>query len=355
MSVRSRLERGFTDPGRTAAVLGAVILLATVTFLMSPLVVTIPGNLRVFVDVAIIFMLYGLVVLGLNLQYGYTGLINFGPVAFYLVGGYAAAIIVAENPTVGTGFGLAWPVGIVGGVIAAGMLGVLVGAATLKIREDFLAITTLAAAEVLLEIFINVRELAGGTDGMVGFPRPIYDAAGNSDTGLVGAAFVFGALLLLVYGLFSRLTSAPYGRVLRGIRGDELATKTLGKHTFRYKMEVFIYGSMIAGLAGSLLVLHNGGITPGFFTVQVTIVLWIGMLIGGPGKHLATLAGLAIIVSLRLVTRFGQGVLPELIPGLTPAKYGSLRLFAIGLILVLIIRYRPHGIWGNKKEVSLDQ
>jgi branched-chain amino acid transport system permease protein len=352
---RTVLARLYADRTRLAGLLGTLVLVGTVAFLLSPLVVTIPGDARVFVDVFIIFALFGLVVLGLNLQYGYAGLINFGPVAFYLVGGYATAIIVAENPDIGTGFDLVWPVGVAGGVVVAGVLGVLVGAATLKIREDFLAIVTLAAAEVLLELFINVRRLAGGTDGMVGLPRPIYDLAGNSDTGLLGSALVFGSLVLVVYALFSRLTDAPYGRVLRGIRGDELATRTLGKNTFRYKMAVFVYGSMIAGLAGSLLVLHNGGITPGFFTVQVTIVLWIGMLIGGPGKHWATLVGLAIIVALRLITRFGQGTVPELVPLLTPAKYGSLRLFAIGLILVVIIRYRPHGIWGNEKEVSLEQ
>lgn len=346
MSVVDRFRKNGIQ--RSVLLGGACILLAAL-FMLTPLVATVPGSLYVFIEVAITFVLYGILILGLNLQYGYTGLINFGHVVFFAAGSYTVAMLAAQDPFAGIGLGYPWIVAVVAGVLVAALLGVLVGATSLRLRDDFLAIATLATAEIFHTLFVNFEGIFGGNNGLSNVPRPIASLAANSDTNLLATLLLFGGITAFTFAAVSRLTEAPYGRVLRAIRADELVTRSVGKSVFRYKMQAFVYGAALAGLAGGLFSLYLGATAPGFFTIQVTVTIWIGMLLGGAANHRAVLAGLAVIMGLRLLSRFALEVSP-----VSASVFASIRLVVIGLILIAIIRYRPAGIWGNAEELGVD-
>jgi ABC-type branched-chain amino acid transport system, permease component len=303
----------------------------------------------VFFEVGILFVVYGILVLGLDLQYGHTGLVNFGHVVFFAAGAYTMAMLSAVDSFEGIALGYPWPVGLVAAVVVAGLLGALVGATSLRLRGDFLAIATLATAEIFHTLFINFTDIFGGSTGIFGVPTPLGDLAGTRDATLVTTLLVLGGLTALTFAVVARLTEAPYGRVLRAIRADELVTRSVGKSTFRYKMQAFVYGAALAGLAGAIFAMYQGAISPDFFELQVTVTIWIGMLLGGASNHRAVLGGLGIIMGLRLFSRFVQGSAP-----VTTGEFASIRLILVGLVLILVIRYRPAGIWGDDRELEVD-
>ncbi|AEN06154.1 ABC-type transporter, integral membrane subunit [halophilic archaeon DL31] len=332
-----------------ALVFGTVAILLGLAIAVTPVTVTIPGDLYVFFEVGILFVVYGILVLGLDLQYGHTGLVNFGHVVFFAAGAYTMAMLSAVDSFEGIALGYPWPVGLVAAVVVAGLLGALVGATSLRLRGDFLAIATLATAEIFHTLFINFTDIFGGSTGIFGVPTPLGDLAGTRDATLVTTLLVLGGLTALTFAVVARLTEAPYGRVLRAIRADELVTRSVGKSTFRYKMQAFVYGAALAGLAGAIFAMYQGAISPDFFELQVTVTIWIGMLLGGASNHRAVLGGLGIIMGLRLFSRFVQGSAP-----VTTGEFASIRLILVGLVLILVIRYRPAGIWGDDRELEVD-
>jgi len=332
-----------------ALVFGTVAILLGLAIAVTPVTVTIPGDLYVFFEVGILFVVYGILVLGLDLQYGHTGLVNFGHVVFFAAGAYTMAMLSAVDSFEGIALGYPWPVGLVAAVVVAGLLGALVGATSLRLRGDFLAIATLATAEIFHTLFINFTDIFGGSTGIFGVPTPLGDLAGTRDATLVTTLLVLGGLTALTFAVVARLTEAPYGRVLRAIRADELVTRSVGKSTFRYKIQAFVYGAALAGLAGAIFAMYQGAISPDFFELQVTVTIWIGMLLGGASNHRAVLGGLGIIMGLRLFSRFVQGSAP-----VTTGEFASIRLILVGLVLILVIRYRPAGIWGDDRELEVD-
>ncbi|WP_435075416.1 branched-chain amino acid ABC transporter permease [Halorubrum sp. HHNYT27] len=346
MSVLDTLPDGHGD---RALIAGVACLLIGALFAFTPVRAQLPSALYVFAEVGILFVIYGMLVLGLDLQYGHTGLVNFGHVVFFAAGAYATAMLSAQDSFSGIALGYPWPVGLAVGVLAAAVLGLAVSATSIRLRGDFLAIVTLATAEIFHSVFVNFEGTFGGNVGILGVPRPIA-ALVEGDTRLVVTLLMLGGVTLVTLAGVTRLTKAPYGRTLRAIRADELVTRSLGKSTITYKTQSFVYGAALAGLAGGLFALYNGAVAPGFFTIQVTVTIWIGMLLGGAANHRAVLAGLAIIMGLRLVSRFALDVTP-----VSGDVFASLRLIVVGLILVAVIRYRPAGIWGDARELGVDR
>lgn len=328
---------------------GIVAILA-ILLAITPVTVTLPGVALILLEVLLFYFLYAFLALGLNLQYGYTELINFGVVGFFAVGAYTAAILTAENPFVGLGLDLPWIVGIVGGIVAGALLGVVVGASTLRLREDFLAIATLAAAEIFYSLTEGFQGFFGATTGITNVPRPFEAIAGNYDTALLSAILFLAGTLGVAYVGLNRLTDAPYGRVLRGIRANEDVTQALGKNTFSYKMQAFVFGAGLSGFAGAVFVLINGAVAPSFITLHVTVLVWAGLILGGAGNHRGVLGGLAIIMGIRLITRFMQPIVP-----ISKGKMGYLRMMIIGLIIIAVIRYRPEGLWGDADKLGVDR
>jgi len=321
---------------------GAVLVLLGLAIIFSGLEFGLSGIILIVIEVGIFFLLYALLVLPVNVQFGVSGLVNFGPVLWFGIGAYATAMLASTGSYQGVTFGFPWPIAVLAGVVLAILVGLLLGVTTLQLRGDFLAVVTLAAAEILYGIVEKVGGFGGAT-GIGGVPR-IFEAASFPMTDLA-VTFVLAGVVVFVYALAQRITDSPYGRLLKAIRSDEDATEALGKPTFRYKVLVFIYGAVIMGLAGSLLALYNGAVSPGFITLDVTVLVWIGMLIGGAGSNRGSVYGLAIIMGLQLFTRIANEAFP-----VSQSQFAALRLMIIGLLLVLIIRYRPSGIWGNPEE-----
>lgn len=330
---------------------GVVAVALAIAFLLSPIFVSPPGWSLVFFEVGVVFLLYTFILVGVNLQFGHTGLVNFGPVAFFAVGGYLTAMLAAENPFAGIGLGMPWPVGLVVGIVGAVILGALLGLSTLRLRDDFLAIVTLAVAEIVHGLVGTFESITGAGLGLGTVPRPIAGLSGPGPRHLFATVFLLGALCLLAHGIVDRLVDSPYGRVLHAIRADERVTGTLGKNVFRYKLVVFVYGAALAGFAGGLYALYVGAVSPGFFTINVTVLVWVGMLIGGAGSNRGVIGGLAILMTFQLLTRF----LNERIPAVTGDQFASIRLILVGLLLILVIRYRPEGIWGDPRQLGVDE
>jgi branched-chain amino acid transport system permease protein len=346
-----RIERFRRNSPRVAGPLGGVFVALALVLLFTPLFVAAPSGLLVFVEEFSLFLLFGLLVVGLNLQFGHTGLVNFGHVVFFAVGGYTAGLLTANAPSIGIGLGLPWPVGVVGAVLAAALLGGLLGVTTLRLRGDFLAIVTLAVAEILHDLLGSFQSITGGGIGLLSIPTPIADLTDSAaEASLVTAILLLG-LLLVTYAGVRRLTDSPYGRVLRAIRADERVAETLGKDVFGYKLWSFVYGAAIAGAAGALYAFTLGAISPGLFTISVTVTVWVGMLVGGPGTDWAVVVGVGILVGFRLLTRFLNGE----IPAVSADQFASVRLMMVGLLLMFIIRYRPQGLFGDAGRLGVDR
>jgi neutral amino acid transport system permease protein len=414
--------------------------------------------------------IYALFSLGLNLQWGFTGLINFGHIAFMTLGAYATVLLSLK----GVPIVLA---ALAGGLLAA-FLGLLIGLSTLRLREDYLAIVTIGVSEVIRLIALNEEEITQGTRGVVGYPLPLNDPQLNillrlGMSGILSAivgfslwklwqwlrqlpqgqrvksrqrtiilfmSYVLCLLLLLaslwlsfglnlaflalsavliavgvgipylqlaqpmtqmrqqtwythfalaattltmglvlmiywagVMGLWvaynykvglmwllivsvafvfwrlQALVNSPWGRVLKAIREDEEVAKALGKNVFRYKLQSLMIGGAIAGLAGAFYAWQLTYINPDGFIPLVTFQAWIIVVLGGSGNNVGTLLGAMIFWAYDTATRF---LLPSLLP-LDDARLGAFRIMVIGLLMIVLMMWRPQGILGNKEELTL--
>jgi neutral amino acid transport system permease protein len=361
-----------------------------------------------FVSLAIFTGTYALFALGLNLQWGYTGLINFGHIAFMTIGAYATILLSLS------GVPLVAAVGI--GALLAAILGLLIGFSTLRLREDYLAIVTIGVSEVVRLIALNEAWLTRGTRGVYGYPLPLAtwepnllgrllmiglltlvaglagwrllrwtqqpyralrhgrnpQALGRLGLGIAslilgliiygsgvmalydytykaGLMLVLALTLGLVFWQLERWVRSPWGRVLKAIREDEEVPKALGKNVFWYKLQAFMLGGAIAGLAGAFYAWQLTYINPEGFIPLITFQAWIIVLLGGAGNNAGTLLGAIIFWAYTALTRF---LLPQIMP-FDDARQSAFRIMLIGLVLIVLMMWRPQGILGKKEELTL--
>lgn len=277
------------------------------------------------VALATIVGIQALLTLGLTVHYGITGLVNFGHVAFYALGAYASALLTLA----GVPFALA----LAAGVLAAVAASLLVGTATLRLREDYFAILTLGFSELVRLLLLNAREVTRGALGIPGIPRPLRGVAGVPDhlayLGLVllavGVAFALGEVL----------ARSPLGRTLRAIRDDDQAAMALGKNVLAFRLTALGWGAALAAVAGSLWAHYITYVVPDQFTPEVTFYTWMAMIIGGPGSMRGALWGTAILVVVLEGTRFAKDVMPMI----DAPRLAALRQMAIGLGLIVMTVY----------------
>lgn len=272
---------------------------------------------------------YAMVALGLNIQWGMTGLINLGQVAFMLVGAYTTALLTVA--------GYPFLLAVIASALAAAALGVLVALCTPRLRLDYLAIVTLGFSEVVRLIVLNEKWLANGADGISGIPQPL---GGIVDEGyplvfLLLAALGVAAILLLS----ARITRFPFGRLLRAVREDESVVEAVGKHAILYKTQAFGIGAACAGIGGSFFATYLTFISPPMFTAHVSVYVLAAVLIARRGSTLGTLAGVTVVAFLLEGTR----LLKDYITVFDGVELAALRLIALGagLIAVVLIRHRP--------------
>ena len=293
------------------------------------------------VSVLTVAGIYALLTLGLNVQWGETGLLNFGHVAFFAVGAYTSALVTVAPPgemqSYVFGFGLPIPVGIVAACLAAGVVAVVIGYPTLQLREDYLAMVSIGLAEILRYVFINEKWLTGGASGIYGIPQPLTGTVPTSMSNYVFLAIV-GAGLAACYAYAQRLSHSPFGRVLRAIREDADVARAVGVDTFSYRMQAFVIGAMIAGFAGALWAHYATALTPMAFEPSITFLTWVALIVGGSGNPRGAVVGAFLIIGFRELTRY----LPD-VNGLTEVL-PSLRLILVGVLVIAIVRYRPEGL-----------
>lgn len=276
--------------------------------------------------------IYVILALALNLQFGLTGLVNFGVVGFFGLGAYASGI---ATETYGAPFLGGLAMALVVGAVAGAFIALL----SLRLSGDFLAIVTLGFAETIRLVFNNEDWLTNGPRGFIIMTRPVFDGIGRTAAAwMVLGVVVIAALLVLM--LMLRLANTPYGRVLRAIREDDLVPATLGKNVFVYRLQSFVMGSMIMAAGGSLYAHYVQTITPENFTTPVAILVWMSVIVGGPGNMIGTVVGALVVVTIYEGSRF----LAPWLGFLDAEQISALRFIVIGSVLIFVIRYRPEGL-----------
>jgi branched-chain amino acid transport system permease protein len=308
------------------------------------------GFFSYFVFFMIIALIFGIAVLGLNLQWGFTGLFNAGVVGFMAVGAYGTAILIGrERDAIVGGFELPFAVGLVGGMIASGIAALIVGLATLRLREEYLAVATFGIAVSIQLVALNAEWLTGGTLGLIGLPRPLQTWI---DGPLAYNCFYLALVMTvvaIVYIALERMVRSPWGRTLKAIREDETAAASLGKNPTRIRLEAFVLGSMLMGLAGGLYVGFIGYVGPFDFLPIVTFQIWAMLIVGGSANNRGALLGAIIVWGIWTTSGY---LVSNLVPATYQTQGGALQVILIGLLLVLILLYRPRGLIGEEDHVS---
>ncbi|MGH7072098.1 MAG: branched-chain amino acid ABC transporter permease [Acetobacteraceae bacterium] len=265
---------------------------------------------------------YVLLCLGLNIVVGYAGLLDLGYAAFFAVGAYTAGIVTLR---LGLSFWLSLPIS----VIAASIAGVIIGGPTLRLRSDYLAIVTLGFGEM---VRISVRNLAvtGGASGMVGINRPYLLGYHLNSIG----AYYYIFLLLAVLGVIAshRLEHSRIGRAWKYVRSDEDAARAMGINHALVKLAAYILGAIFAAIGGCFYAAKMTAISPETFTFNQSLLILLGVVLGGRGKIPGVILGALVIV-----------IFPELFRDI-----GSMRMLVFAISLLLIMLFRPAGIWPEK-------
>ena len=287
------------------------------------------------VAVGIIALIYMLLTIGLNLQYGYTGMINFGVVAFFAIGAYASALLTLAG----------WPLlpAFLVAMVVAGVVAYPIGLLSLRLSDDYLAVVTLGFSEVVRLLIQQEQWLTKGVQGLPGIPR-LFGSLGvgeYADLATLGALAVCNAAAV---ALMVHLVRSPYGRLIQAIRDDEVAVEAIGKDPRRYKVQVFMLGAGLAGLAGAFYAHFITYLSPDQFLPLVTFYVWIAMIIGGTGRTSGAVAGSLILMLFLEGSRFAR----DWIPGVSEVQMASVRLAIVGLALILFTLYRPQGLMGRR-------
>ncbi len=313
-------------------------------------------------------VVFALAAVGLNVQFGYAGLLNFGQVGFMAAGAYGLGVTV---------YWLEWSfwVGILFGIVYSIVLALLLGLPTLRLRADYLAIVTIAASETI-RLFVRwrrMKEVTGASEGIGEFADSFYDLSPFGE----GEFYAFGpfsylgrdlwvllvgwTILLLSVLLVWRLMSSPWGRALKSVREDEDAARALGKNAYFYKLQALTLGGVLAGIAGMLQVVQKGSIQADTFNPVITFTIWAILILGGPGRTFSPIIGsmiywcLIVFIEnfLRQLPAGPAGFLEDTIE-LSVLNISQLRFMLVGLGLLLLARFRPQGIFGSREEMALD-
>ncbi len=279
--------------------------------------------------ILVITGIYIILTLSLNLVVGYTGLAALGHAAFSCVGAYASSLLALN-------YGVSPWIGLLVGACVAAILGVVIGAPSLRLKGDYLAIATFGLGVIVYSVAKNWMSVTRGPMGLPGIPGFSFFGIQLSSvwTYLILVAF----FVFLTYFIIRRVVKSPFGRILRGIREDEIATLAMGKDVNKHKIMVFVIGAFFAGIAGSLYAHYITFIDPSSFTVMESIAILLMVVFGGMGSLGGSFVGAAILV-----------IFPELLRflGMPSSVAAPLRQMIYGLLLIVLMLYRPQGILGR--------
>ncbi len=294
--------------------------------------------------------IYAIFAIGLQVQVGHGGVDNFGQVAFFLIGAYASTLLVEQH-----GMGLV--TGTLAGMAIAMVAAVLVSIPTLRLRGDFLAITTLAFGEILRNVAVNERDLTEGSKGIdalefrVEIVRELRRSLRDQDIEIdrLAPLLILVWVLVLVVALVTwLLLRTPWGRVLRAVREDDAAVRALGKNAFAYRAQAMAIGAGWAALAGTLYAWNQVHFSPNSFEPIVTFAGFVIIIVAGVGTIWGTVL-MAVLIQGVLIegSRYYLDGLP-----ISNAQEASLRYMVVGIVLMLVVRFRPQGVFGSRAELA---
>lgn len=308
------------------------------------------GIVSYLIFFAIVVSILGILTLGLNLQWGSTGVFNAGVVGFYAIGGYTYAILTAPaRPELLVNLELPWIVGVAGALVASALAALLVGLATMKLRGDYLAIATFGIAVTIQLVALNWEGLTGGSLGLTSIPRPL---SGLFDSPLTYNMFYLCLSLgfcFLTFWALERIVRSPWGRTLRAIREDEGAAIALGKDATSLRLQAFVLGSTVMGLAGALYVGFIGFVSPFDFVPIITFQIWTMLIVGGSGNNKGALLGTLVVWGLWSAS---GTLISKILPAAYQTQGGAVQTILIGLVLVLTLLYKPGGLIGEEPTTS---
>jgi ABC-type branched-subunit amino acid transport system permease subunit len=301
-----------------------------------------------WIGAAVIAGIYGIFTIGLQLNIGYTGILNFGQAGFMAIGAYAMGILVVNHHW---SFWLALPVA----TLAAVLSGLLIGIPSLRLRSDYFAIATIAFAEIVRYTAQNAN-FTGGNQGILGYDQSWrnfsdwglrqLDRIGLGDQIQLPLLIVVWVVFALLVLFISRLQRTPWGRVLRAIREDEDAARALGKNVFLYKLQSLMVAAAMGAIAGYFLALNVTIIYPNEFEPTFTFFGYAILVLGGFGSYFGVVVGALLLWTILEGTRLIQ--LP-----VSADQVAAIRFMIVGFILVVIMALRPQGIFGKREEMLL--
>ena len=346
------MKQFFLVPPRGMRIVLTVLALAALPLLVGA------GLGNAWLRVLDFALLYVMLALGLNIVVGFAGLLDLGFIAFYAVGAYAYALLASPH------FGLHWPVWAIlpVGALAACLFGVLLGAPTLRLRGDYLAIVTLGFGEIV-RIFMNNLNapvnITNGPKGIAGIDpvsiggHPLSQALslfGWNIPPLVLTYYLFLLLALLVMKIGSRLRDSRIGRAWAAIREDEMAAKACGIDTRNVKLLAFALGASFGGLAGGLFAGFQQFVSPESFTLLESIMVLCMVVLGGMGHVPGVVFGALLLTVLPEVFRQGAAPLQQAVFGKVMIDPENLRMLLFGIALVAVMLYRPAGLWPDPRH-----
>jgi len=416
MSVRDDVAARI--PGGDAGLIVAALLVMYAAYVLAGvgLGFSLRGQLNTIGTLTFFIGVFAMLSLALNLHWGYTGLFNIGIVGFMAVGIYVMALVSKPLYEAGGasqvgGLGLPIVVGMIAGMAAAALLGLVVALPALRLRADYLAIVTIAFSEIVrfsflsgefqqFQLFGERVGFGGGSGLILDYTDPLeaflsFFGLWDAYLGFVDAftplfnnpkpvvdGLVYGAVLLAFvaayYWLLKRTGESPFGRVLKAIREDEDVANSLGKNTNRFKIKAFMLGCALMGLGGILWFMRSGAVTPNTFRPRITFFIWIALIIGGAGSNTGSVLGGAVFAALlyqgpRTLKNLIEAVIPNagapsgfgpavapLISNIDPVPFllytldsiRQLQLVFMGLVLIWLMHNRPEGMLGHRKETA---
>lgn len=293
---------------------------------------------------------YAIICLGLNVQWGMTGLFNVGIAAFVAVGAYTSALLTTPpSPDRFGGFGMPIVVGWLGAAVVSGLMSWAVGALTIRLRADYLAIATFGVAVTIQLCVLNLQPLTGGAFGIGFIPRPFAAWQENALAFSLGNLAIMIVVVLALYLGLQHLAKSPWGRVLRAIREDEVAAQALGKRPIRFRLQAFTLGGAIMGLAGATQAHFIGFIAPDNYMPILTFQVWAMLIVGGSGNNRGAIAGAILVWGLWALS---AAAVSSFIPAEQQARAAALQIVAIGVGLCLMLLWRPRGLFGEVSPLT---
>ena len=342
----------------------SVTILLTILSIVLVFLLNDEGEIPILFNLLTFAGIYGLAAIGLNVHFGLTGLLNFGHAAFMGLGAYVTILLIphaAGREGEITSSGLPFFLALVIGIISAALFGLLLGLPAIRLRGDYLAIVTIAAAEIFRLLVRDLESVTGGVYGIINFsdalqqsrPDFINNFASTYDLNpsQMWVAFLSWASIFFVLLLLKRLTNSPWGRALRAVREDEDAVRALGKNAVWLKLQSFMLGAGIAGLSGVLLAFNYGTVQVSTFIPILTFYVWAIMILGGVGSLTGPIFG---SIMFWVIISETNGIAQLIFENANGQQIAGVRFVLVGLLIMVLMIFRPSGLMGKKEELLLD-